>query len=82
MAVTAQESSDGIREKATRIASIDELETRSSAEKWSSPGKAANVTTKKANELVRALVGQITKQGGMVVASDSKSKLWRDDEII
>ena len=35
-----------------------------------------NDKTKKANELVRALVGQIMK-GDIVVASDSKSKLWR-----
>ena len=38
----------------------------------SSPG-AVNDKTKKANELVRA---QIMK-GDIVVASDSKSKLWR-----
>ena len=44
MAVTAQESSDGIREKAMRIASIDELETGSTT-RWSSPGRAANDRT-------------------------------------
>ena len=57
---------------------IDELETGSSAGRWFSPGRAANDKTKKANELVRALVGQITKEGYIVVASDSKSKLWKD----
>ena len=30
------------------------------------------------NELVRVLVGLITKEGDIVVASDSMSKLWRD----
>ena len=39
---------------------------------------AANEKTKEANELVRAFVGQITKEGDIVVASDSKSRLWRD----
>ena len=58
--------------------SIDELETGSSAERWSSLRGAVNDTTKKAHELVTALVGQITKDGDTVVASDSKSKLWRD----
>ena len=38
VAVTTQESSDGIREKAMRIASIDEWETGSSTARWSSPG--------------------------------------------
>ena len=56
-----------------RIASIDELETGSTAGRWSSPGGAENDKTKKANELVRALVGLITKEGDIVVASDSKS---------
>ena len=75
--VTTQESLDGIREKAMRIASIDELET-GSAGRWSSPEGASNDKTKKANDLVRALVGQITSEGDIVVVSDSKSKLWRD----
>ena len=78
VAVTTQESLDGIREKATRIASLDELETGSSADRWSIPRGEANDKTKKANELVRALVGQITKEVDIVVASDGKSKLWRD----
>ena len=38
VAVITQGSSDGIREKAMRIASIDELETGSSTARWSSPG--------------------------------------------
>ena len=40
-------------------------------------GRAANDKTKKANELVR-IDGQMTKEGDIVVASDSKSKLWGD----
>ena len=78
VAVTTQESLDGIREKAMRIASIGELETSSSARRWPSPGELANDKTKNANEVVWALVGQKTKEGDMVVAADSKSKLWRD----
>ena len=78
VAVTTQESFDGVREKAMRIATIDELEEGSGARRWFSPGVAANEKTKKAQELVRALVGPITKEGDTVVASDSKSKLWRD----
>ena len=46
MAVTTQETLDGIREKAMRIASIDELETGSSAGRWSSPGRAPHDKTK------------------------------------
>ena len=53
-----------------RIASLHELGASSRAGRWSSPGGAA-----KANELVRALVGQTTEEGDIVVASDSKSKL-------
>ena len=54
------------------------LETGSGAGRRSSPGRAANDKTKTASELVTALVGQITKEGDIVVASDCKSKLWRD----
>ena len=73
------ESSGGIREKAMRIASIDELETGSSTARWSNPGGAENDWTGKANELVRSLVGIIKKEGDIIiVASGSKSKLWRD----
>ena len=78
--MTTQESLDGMRETAMRIPFIDELETGSRG-KWSSPGGAGNDRTKKANELVRALVGQITKEGDIVVASDSKSKLWSDQRL-
>ena len=77
VAVTTQESLDGIREKAMRIASLDGLET-GSAERWSIPRGAANGKTKKGNELVRALEGQITKEVDIVVASVGKTKLWRD----
>ena len=45
VAVTTQGSSDGIREKAMRIASIDALETGSSTERWSSPGGAEKKET-------------------------------------
>ena len=62
MTVTILESLDGIREKATKIASIDELETGSSTARWSSPGTAVNEKTKKVNELLRALVGEIKKE--------------------
>ena len=44
VAVTTQESLDGIREKAMRIASIDELETGSRAGRWSSPGRDQRTT--------------------------------------
>ena len=40
VAVTTQESLDGIREKAMRIASNDGLETGNSAGRWSSLGGA------------------------------------------
>ena len=59
-----------------RIASIDELETGSIAERWSSPVGTVDDKTKNANKFVRALVGQITKEGDIVVASDSKSNLF------
>ena len=78
MAVTTQESSDGIREKAMRIASIDELETGSSTARWSNPGRAESDRTRKANELVISLVGMTKKAEDMIVASGSKSKQWRD----
>ena len=41
-----------------------------------SPGRVDKI--KKANEIVRALVGSITKIGEIVVARDCKSKLWTD----
>ena len=73
MAVTTLESSEGIREKATRNASIDDLETGRSTARRSSPGGSESD-----NEIVTPLVDIITKEGDNVVASDSKSKLWRD----
>ena len=80
MAVTSQESLDGIREKAMRVASLDELEASSSAGRWSSPGGAENDRNKKVNEIARAFVGSITKEGDIVVAPDTKSKLWWSPE--
>ena len=61
-----------------RFASVDELDTGCSTARWSSPGRAENDRTGKANELVRSLVGTIKKEEDVVVASDSKSELWRD----
>ena len=55
MAVTTQESLDGIREKAMRIASLDEMEANSSARRGSSPGGADIDKTMQAKEIVRAL---------------------------
>ena len=76
--VTTSESSDGIREKAMRNVCIDELETGSSTSRWSSPGRAENDRTGKAKELVRSLVGTRKKEEDNIVASGSKSELWRD----
>ena len=76
--MTTQETSDGIREKAMRIASIGELETVSSTARWSNPGGAENDRTGKATELVRSLAGMIMKEGDIILASGSKSKLWKD----
>ena len=78
MAVTTPESPDGIREKAMRIASLDEVGASSSAGRLSSSGGAENDRNKKVNEIVRASVGLEMKEGDNVVASDSKSKLWKD----
>ena len=44
-------------------------------------GEQRTTRPRKATELVRAFVGQITKEGDIVVASDSKSKLWRDADL-
>ena len=77
MAVTTQESPDGVREKAMTIASVDELERGSSTARWPSPGGAENDRTGKANQFVRSLVG-MKKEGDIIVASGSESKLWRD----
>ena len=78
VAVTIQESSDGIREKAMRIASIDEFETGSSTATWFSPGGADNDRTQKANELVRSHVGITKKEEDIIVALAAIQKLWRD----
>ena len=61
MAVTTHESLDGIREKAMRIASLDELGA-GSAGRWSSSGGAENDKNKKLDEIVRVLVGKIMKE--------------------
>ena len=78
VAVTTNESLDGIREKAMRTTSTDELGASSSAGRWSSSGGAVNDKNKKVTEIVRAMVGFMTKEEDVVVASDSKSKQWRD----
>ena len=74
VAVTIQGSSDEIREKAMRIASIDEFETGSSTARWSSPGGTDPDRTQKANEVVRSLVGITKKEEDIIVASGSNSK--------
>ena len=81
VAVTTQESLDGIREKATRIASLDEMEASSSAREGLCLMAAEIDKTKKAREVVRALVGSITEEGCIVAACDSKSKLWKDVDV-
>ena len=68
VAVTIQESLDGIREKAMRIASLDELEESSGAGRWSSSGGAKKDRNKKVNEIVRTIVGSVMKEGDTVVA--------------
>ena len=78
VAVTTLESIGGIRENAMRVASLDELEESSGAGRWSISGGAENDRIKKVNEIVRAIVGLVTKEGDIVVASDNKSKLWKD----
>ena len=57
VAVTTQDSLNGVREKAMRIASLDELEESSGAGRWSSSWGAENDRNKKVNEIVRAFVG-------------------------
>ena len=81
VAVTTQESMDGIREKAMRIASLDEMGASSSASRESSPGGAEIDKTKTAKEFVRGFVGSMTKEGDIVVACDSNSKLWKDVDL-
>ena len=60
------------------VRNLDELGASSSAGRWSSSGRAESDRNKKVNEIVRALVGSRMKEGGIVDASDSRSKLWRD----
>ena len=79
MAVTTEESLDGIREKARRIASLDEMEAHSIARRGPSPGRAE--IDKQAKEIVRAFVGSRTNEGDIVVACDSKSMLWKDVDL-
>ena len=71
MAVTTQETSDGIREKAMRIAGIDELEAGSSTARWSSHGGAENDRIGKAKELARTLCGFDNKRWRQ------KRRLWQ-----
>ena len=78
VAVTTQELLDGIREKAMRIASLDELDASSGAGRWSSSGRAEKDRNKNFNEIERALEGLVMKEGDIVVVSDSKSKPWND----
>ena len=54
-----------------RIASLDELEDGSGAGRRCS-SEAENDRNEKADEHVRAPVGRITKEGDIVVASDSE----------
>ena len=53
-------------------------EASSSARRELCSGRAALDKTKKAQEIVRALVGSATEEGDIVVACDSKSQLWKD----
>ena len=61
VAVTTQESLDGTCEKAMRIASPGEMRASSSARRGLSPEGAEIDKTKKAIEILTALVGSITK---------------------
>ena len=79
VAVTTQESLDGIREKAMRIASLDEMEAKSSARTGPSPGGAEIDKTKQAKEIVsEGPCGFNNETKDIVVACCSKSKLWKD----
>ena len=62
LAVTTQESLDGIREKAMGIASLDELGASSSAGRCPSSLGAENDRNKKVNEVVSVLVGFLMKE--------------------
>ena len=73
VAVTTQESLDGIREKAN-----EDCKLRSDGDRQQIRQMVQGIGEGQDHELVRALVGQITREGDTVVASDSESKLWRD----
>ena len=62
VAVITQESLDGIREKVMRVASFDEVEESSGAGRRSSSEGAETDRNKKANEIVRDLVGLVLKE--------------------
>ena len=53
----------------------------SSASRESSPVGAKIAKTKTAKEFARGHVGSLTKEGDIVVACDSKSKLWKDVDL-
>ena len=74
--MTIQEWTDGIREKSMRIASLDELGASSIAGRWSSSGEPRRTGTRK-----WAIVGLVTNEEDIVVASDSKSKLWKNRSL-
>ena len=78
VAVTTQEPLDGLREKAMRIASLDQMEATCAARRGPSPGGPDIDKTQQAKEIVRVLVGSTTTGWDIVVACDNKSKLWRD----
>ena len=80
--MTSQESLDGIREKAMKIASLDELGANSSARRGLSSGRAVIDKTKQAKEILRAVVGSVTEEADISVAGDSKSKVWKDMALI
>ena len=64
-----------------RMASLGELKASSGAGRWSSSGGVEYDRNKKVNEIVRALVGLVMKEGDIVVASDSKSKRRKDTSL-
>ena len=72
MAVPTQESSDGICGKAMR------LRASTSWRQAAAVQEGQNDMTRKANELVRSLVGIMNEEGDIIVAFGSKSKLLRD----
>ena len=79
VAVTTQESLDGICEKAMRIARIDELGAKQQCRKIVQFKEGAeNNRNKKASEIVKAIVGSIMNEVDIVTMSDSKPKLWKD----